>query len=149
MMKKTTVAKSNRAAAAWYVVDASQETLGRMASRVAQILQGKHKPIYTPHVDTGDYVVVINAADVQVTGAKKEKKIYRHHTGHPGGLVEQSFKTMRERHPEDIVRLAVRRMLPKTNLGRAMIRKLKVYRDNRHEHHAQNPQPLSFGTGRE
>ncbi len=148
-MRKTTVAKSNLGQASWYVVDAAQETLGRMASQIARMLMGKHKPTYTPHVDTGDYIVVINAKDVQLTGAKKDKKIYRRHTGHPGGLVETPYTTMQERHPEDIVRLAVRRMLPKTNLGRDMLRKLKVYADDRHEHHAQNPQPLSFGTGRE
>lgn len=148
-MKKTTVARSNRGEAAWFVVDASQETLGRMATEVARLLMGKHKPTYTPHVDTGDYVVVINAAGVQVTGSKQDTKVYRSHTHHPGGLREETFASMRERHPEEIVRLAVRRMLPKTTLGRHMLRKLKVYADDRHEHHAQKPTPLSFGTGKE
>jgi large subunit ribosomal protein L13 len=148
-MKKTTVAKTNRAEAAWYVVDASQETLGRMATGIARMLMGKHKPIYTPHVDTGDYIVVINAAGVQLTGSKREKKVYRSHTHHPGGLREIPFTRMQERHPEEIIRLAVRRMLPKTTLGRHMLRKLKVYAGDRHEHHAQKPTPLSFGTGKE
>ena len=148
-MNKTTVAKTNRSQADWFVVDASQETLGRMAARIARLLMGKHKPTYTPHVDTGDFVVVINARDVQLTGAKKEKKVYRWHTHYPGGLREHSFSRMREKHPEDIVRLAVRRMMPKTTLGRQMMRKLKVYAGDKHEHHAQNPQPLSFGTGKE
>lgn len=148
-MQKTTVAKTDLSRAKWHLVDASQETLGRMASRVAQILMGKHKASYTPHADTGDFVVVINAAKVQLTGAKKQKKIYYRHTGSPGGLVAETFARMQERHPEDIVTLAVRRMLPKTTMGRAMIRKLKVYAGDRHEHHAQNPEPLALGTGRE
>jgi large subunit ribosomal protein L13 len=148
-MNKTTLAKPGLAQADWFVVDASKETLGRMATGIAKRLMGKHKPQYTPHVDTGDFIVVINAADVQVTGAKREKKVYRHHVGNPGGLRETSYGRMLERHPEDIVRLAVKRMMPKTTLGRHMFKKLKVYAGDRHEHHAQNPKPLSFGTGRE
>lgn len=147
MLQKTTVARTDRNAADWYVIDASQETLGRMASRIAQILMGKHKPNYTPHVDVGDFVIVTNAAKVQVTGAKREKKVYRHHTQYPGGLKEVTFERMQERHPEDIVRLAVRRMMPKTNLGRHMMKKLKISADERHDHHAQQPKPLSLGTG--
>ena len=147
MLQKTTVARTDRDAADWYVVDASQETLGRMAARIAQILMGKHKPNYTPHVDVGDFVIVINAAKVQVTGAKREKKVYRHHTQYPGGLKEISFERMQERHPQDIVRLAVRRMMPKTNLGRQMMKKLKISAYDRHEHHAQHPKPLKLGTG--
>ncbi len=146
-MQKTTVAKTDRSHADWYVVDASQEILGRMAVEIARRLMGKHKPIYTPHADTGDFIIVTNAKGVQLTGGKKEKKIYRWHSHYPGGLREVSYATMNERHPEDIVRLAVRRMMPKTNLGRQMMKKLKIYADDRHEHHAQKPQPLSFGTG--
>lgn len=148
-MNKTTLAKPGLDKADWHLVDASKETLGRMAAKIAQRLMGKHKPQYTPHVDTGDFIVVINAANVQVTGGKGEKKVYRHHVGSPGGLREVTFARMRERHPEEIVRLAVKRMLPKTTLGRHMLKKLKVFAGDRHDHHAQNPKPLSFGTGRE
>ena len=144
-MQKTTVAKTDRNQAAWYVVDASQETLGRMAAEIARRLMGKHKPEYTPHADVGDYIVVINARDVQLSGQKKDKKVYRSHTHYPGGLREIPYAVMNERHPEDIVRLAVRRMMPKTNLGRRMMKKLKIYADDRHQHHAQNPQPLKIG----
>lgn len=145
-MKQTTLAATDRASAHWYLVDASQEVLGRMAVRIAMILQGKHKPTYTPHADVGDFVVVVNARDVRVTGRKAQDKVYRHHTGYPGGLVEQSYQRMRERHPEEIIRLAVRRMLPKTTMGRHMMRKLKVYASKEHPHHAQKPEPLSFDT---
>lgn len=148
MQQKTTVVQTDRENAKWYIVDASNETLGRMAARVAQILMGKHKPTYTPHTDTGDFVVVINAANVGVTGAKAQKKIYRHHNQYPGGLIERSFETMRERHPEDIVRLAVRRMMPKTNLGRLMLKKLKIYPGAEHPHGAQKPEALTIGRGR-
>ena len=148
MTQKTTVARTNRDSAAWHLVDASQETLGRMASQIAKILMGKHKPSYTPHADVGDFVVVINAEKIQVTGQKREKKIYRWHSHHPGGLREVPFNRMQDRHPEDIIRLAVRRMMPKTTLGRHMLKKLKIYTGDRHEHHAQQPQPITFGTGR-
>lgn len=149
MHKKTTVLSTERNNAKWYVVDASQEVLGRMSARIAQILMGKHKPTYTPHSDQGDFVVVINAQKVQVTGAKADKKVYRRHTGHPGGLVEESYARVNERHPDRIVRLAVRRMLPKTTLGRYMLRKLKIYPGAEHPHHAQKPEALSMGTGKE
>ena len=148
MRKKTTVQTKAHTGAEWFVVDASQEILGRMAVEVARRLMGKHKPTYTPHVDCGDYVVVINAPQVQITGGKENKKVYRNHTGWPGGLKEVSYARMQERHPEDIIRLAVRRMLPKTNLGRAMLKKLKVYADDKHPHHAQKPTEIAFGTGR-
>jgi large subunit ribosomal protein L13 len=115
-----------------------------MAARVALILQGKHKPTYTPHADVGDFVVVTNAKNVGITGRKAEQKIYRRHTGYPGGLVETTYQRMRERHPEDIVRLAVRRMMPKTTLGRHMLRKLKVYAGKDHPHHAQKPEVLTI-----
>jgi large subunit ribosomal protein L13 len=146
-MNKTTFSTTDRAAAGWYVVDASQEVLGRMAARVAHILQGKHKPTYTPHADVGDFVIVTNAAKVKVTGRKAEKKVYRHYTGYPGGMVEESYARMQERRPESIIKLAVRRMMPKTTLGRHMLRKLKVYAGHDHPHHAQKPEVLSFGTG--
>lgn len=147
-MQKTTLATTRRHEAAWHVVDASRETLGRMATRVARILMGKHKPTYTPHADVGDFVVVINAADVRVSGTKAETKVYRRHTTFPGGLRETSYARMRERHPTEMVRLAVKRMMPKGTLGRTMLKKLKVYGGAEHPHHAQNPQPLSFGTAR-
>ena len=149
MHKKTTVLPTDYSTSKWYVVDASQEVLGRMAVKIAQMLMGKHKPTYTPHSDQGDFVVVLNAPKVQVTGNKAEDKIYRHHTGYPGGLVEESYARVRDRHPDRIIRLAVRRMLPKNNLGRAMIRKLKVYAGAEHPHHAQRPEVISFGTGKE
>jgi len=149
MHKKTTVLPTDYSAAKWYVVDASQEVLGRMAVKIAQMLMGKHKPTYTPHSDQGDFVVVLNAPKVQVTGTKADDKVYRHHTGYPGGLVEESYARVRDRHPDRIIRLAVRRMLPKNNLGRAMLRKLKVYPGAEHPHHAQRPEAISFGTGKE
>lgn len=147
-MQKTTLAVTQRHEADWYVVDASRETLGRMATRVARILMGKHKPNYTPHADVGDFVVVINAADVQVSGTKAESKVYRRHTSYPSGLRETLYSKMRERHPTEMVRLAVRRMMPKNTLGRHMMRKLKVHGGAQHPHHAQNPKPLSFGTAK-
>jgi large subunit ribosomal protein L13 len=147
-MSKTTLARTARHEAAWFVVDASRETLGRMASRVARILQGKHKPTYTPHADQGDFVVVVNSATVGVSGTKARDKVYRRHTGYPGGLRETSWPRMKARHPEEMVRQAVKRMMPKSTLGRHMLRKLKIYPGAQHPHHAQDPQPLSFGTGR-
>ncbi|MGQ4806857.1 50S ribosomal protein L13 [Candidatus Entotheonellaceae bacterium PAL068K] len=128
----------------WYVVDAENKVLGRLASEVAKILRGKHKPIYTPHVDTGDYVIIVNADKVMLTGNKWEQKLYRWHTDYPGGLREVPAETMRQRRPERIVELAVRGMLPKTKLGRAMLRKLKVYAASTHPHAAQRPEPLVF-----
>jgi large subunit ribosomal protein L13 len=148
MSGSTTFSKTRRDAAKWFVVDASQEVLGRMAARVATILQGKHKPSWTPHADTGDFVVVVNAAKVQVTGRKAQDKHYRHYTGNHGGLVTQYYPRMIERHPTDVVKLAVKRMLPKTNLGRHMLTKLKVVAGPTHSHHAQKPTALSFGTGK-
>jgi len=145
-MDQTTLAVTARSAATWYVVDASQEVLGRMAARVAMVLQGKHKPTWTPHADVGDYVVVINARGARVTGRKAEGKVYHHHTGWPGGLVTRSFADLRDHHPEEIIHLAVRRMMPKTTMGRHMLQKLKVYPGKEHPHHAQAPVPLSFGT---
>jgi large subunit ribosomal protein L13 len=145
-MTQTTFARTNRSAARWVLVDASKERLGRMATHVARILMGKHKPEYTPHADVGDFVVVINSADVQVTGRKATDKLYYRHTRHPGGLVTTPYPKMREKHPEEMVRLAVRRMMPKTNLGRHMMRKLKIYPGKDHPHQSQAPEALSFGT---
>lgn len=128
----------------WYVVDAENQVLGRLASEVAKVLRGKHKPSYTPHVDTGDYVIVINADKVVLTGNKWEQKLYHWHTGYPGGLRETTAAKLRQRHPERLVEYAVRGMLPKTKLGRAMLRKLKVYAAATHPHTAQQPEPLAF-----
>ena len=118
--------------------------MGRLASEVAKILHGKHKPCYTPHVDTGDYVIIINADKVVFTGNKWTQKLYRWHTGYPGGLREVTAEKMRQRRPERIVEYAIRGMLPKTKLGRAMFRKLKIYMADKHPHAAQQPEPLVF-----
>ena len=128
----------------WLVVDASEHNLGRLASVIAQRLRGKHKVMYTPHVDMGDYVVVINAEQVQVTGRKETDKLYHRHTGYPGGLKTTSLGEMRERRPEEVIRLAVKRMLPRNPLGRSMLRKLKVYRGPEHPHGAQLPKELKI-----
>ena len=128
----------------WYIVDAANQVLGRLASEVAKILRGKHKPFYTPHVDTGDYVIIINADKVVLTGNKWSQKLYRWHTGYPGGLRETTAEKLRQRRPERIVEYAVHGMLPKTKLGRAMLRKLKVYAAATHPHRAQQPEPLVF-----
>jgi large subunit ribosomal protein L13 len=127
----------------WHVVDASGQTLGRLASRVARILSGKDNPKYTPFIDTGDHVIVINAKDVKLTGMKAENKKYYHYTGFPGGLREEEFKKRLERKPELVVELAIKGMLPKNKLGRAMGSKLKVYRDDKHPHQAQKPAPVA------
>ena len=126
----------------WWVVDASQYTLGRLASAIAHRLRGKHKPSFTPHVDTGDYVVVVNAEQVRVTGRKETDKLYHRHTGYPGGLKSMDLRTMRQRHPDEVIRLAVKRMLPRNPLGRDMLRKLKVYSGEEHPHGAQGPKEL-------
>lgn len=128
----------------WYLIDAENKVLGRLASEVAQLLRGKHKPIYTPHIDAGDCVVIINAAKIAMTGNKWEQKLYRWHTGYPGGFREVSAERMRERRPERLIELAVRGMLPKNKLGRAMLRKLKVYTTNTHPHAAQKPELFDF-----
>lgn len=127
----------------WYVVDASRYTLGRLASAIAPRLRGKHKPEYTPHVDTGDYIIVINAEKVRVTGRKEEDKIYYRHSGYPGGIKSQTLKEMRDKHPERIIEIAVKGMLPRNPLGRAVARKLKVYKGSEHPHSAQQPQELN------
>ncbi len=129
---------------AWYVVDAEDKTLGRLASEIASRLRGKHKPEYTPHVDTGDYIVVVNAEKVRVTGGKFDGKKYYRHSGYPGGIKVMNFRDMQARQPERIIEKAVKGMLPKNPLGRAMFRKLKVYSGAEHPHAAQQPQPLEL-----
>jgi len=128
----------------WYVIDAEGKTLGRMAAEIAHRLRGKHKPEYTPHVDTGDYIVVVNAEKVGVTGKKTTDKLYHRHSGFPGGLKTRTFNDMLEKAPEDIIKLAVKGMMPRTPLGRAMLRKLKVYTGAEHPHGAQNPAELKL-----
>lgn len=130
----------------WYIVDATGKTLGRLASEIARRLRGKHKPIYTPHVDTGDYIVVINAKQVKVTGNKAKDKIYYSHSGYPGGIKEISFEKLLIKSPERVLEIAVKGMLPKNPLGRAMYRKLKVYAGSEHPHTAQQPQQLVIDT---
>lgn len=126
----------------WYVVDASGEVLGRLAARIARVLMGKHKPTYTPHVDTGDFVIVLNAGQVKVTGKKKETVVYHSFSGYPGGLKNTLMKDMLERHPERVLREAVRRMLPKNRLAAQQLLKLKLYAGGEHPHQAQMPEPL-------
>src|SRR5437588_11759816 len=126
----------------WYVVDASGQTLGRLASKVAEILTGKRNPRYTPFIDTGDHVVVINAEKIRLTGMKSEGKVYHRYTGYPGGLRSEEFAKRMQRKPEMVVEEAIKGMLPKSKMGRAMAKKLKVYRGDKHPHQAQQPQPL-------
>ena len=141
---KTFSAKAHEVNRDWYVVDAEGKTLGRLASEVARRLRGKHKPVYTPHVDTGDYIIVVNADKVHVTGKKASDKIYYHHTGYIGNLKSASFNQMQEKTPGRVIELAVKGMLPKNPLGRAMYRKLKVYAGPDHNHSAQQQKPLTF-----
>jgi len=138
-MKKTYVAKKEDIKRQWFLVDAKDKILGRLAARVAAILRGKHKPIFTPHLDTGDGVIVINAAQVRFTGRKLQQKVYRRYSGYPGGLREVPLATMLAKHPETVIRLAVQRMLPGGPLGRDLIKKLKVYADDKHRQQAQSP----------
>ena len=128
----------------WYVVDASGQTLGRLASRVAGILAGKNSPRYTPFLDVGDHVIVINAEKVRVTGMKSEQKVYRRYTGYPGGLREEDFRKRFDRRPEQVVQEAILGMLPKTKLGRSMGKKLRVYKGDKHIHQAQKPETLAL-----
>ena len=141
---KTYSAKPHEVEQNWLLVDADGQTLGRMASGIATRLRGKHKAEYTPHVDTGDYVVVINAEKVKVTGNKATDKIYHSHSGYPGGLKAISFENLQERSPEKVIKLAVKGMLPRTPLGRAMFKKLKVYAGTDHPHGAQQPQTVTL-----
>ena len=128
----------------WFVVDAEDKTLGRLATEIATRLRGKHKPEYTPHVDTGDYVIVVNAEKIRVTGAKTTDKMYYRHSGYPGGIKSRSFEQMRDSHPERIIEKAVKGMMPRNPLGRAMLKKLKVYAGGEHPHSAQQPEPLEI-----
>ncbi|EGG29724.1 MAG: 50S ribosomal protein L13 [Aequoribacter sp.] len=141
---KTYSAKSGEVNQEWFVVDATDKTLGRLASEIAHRLRGKHKPEYTPHTDTGDYIVVVNCEKVKVTGAKTTDKMYHHHTGYPGGLKSYSFEKLIERAPERVLQRAVKGMLPRNPLGRAMFKKLKVYAGNDHPHAAQQPETLEI-----
>ncbi len=141
---KTFSAKSQSVERSWYVVDATDKVLGRLASEVARRLRGKHKPEYTPHVDTGDYIVIVNAEKVHVTGNKVKDKVYYHHTGYPGGIKSFTFEKLLQRAPERIIETAVKGMLPKGPLGRAMYRKLKVYAGPEHRHAAQQPKTLEI-----
>ena len=141
---KTYSAKAEDVARDWYVVDAADMTLGRLASAIAHRLRGKHKAEYTPHVDTGDYIVVVNAEKVKVTGAKTTDKMYHHHTGYPGGLKSISFDKLIDKAPERVIQGAVKGMLPRNPLGRAMFKKLKVYAGSEHPHAAQQPQALNI-----
>jgi len=138
------MAKANEVERKWYVVDAEGKPLGRLASEVAKILRGKHKPEYTPHVDTGDHVIVVNAEKVVLTGKKLDQKLYRHHSLYPGGLKEIKYRAFLKDKPERAVELAVKGMLPKNSLGRAMFKKLKVYRGAEHNHAAQKPEKLEI-----
>ena len=139
---KTFSAKPKDVRREWFVIDATDKVLGRLATEVARRLRGKHKPEYTPHIDTGDHIVVVNADKIRVTGAKMEEKIYHRHTGYPGGIRSVVLKDLLAKQPERVVETAVRGMLPKNPLGRAMFRKLHVYAGANHKHEAQQPKPL-------
>ncbi len=141
---KTYSAKPSTVAHEWYVVDAAEQTLGRLASSIATRLRGKHKPEYTPHMDTGDYVVVINAEKIRVTGNKAKAKTYHHHTGHPGGIKSITFEKLIDKAPERVLETAVKGMLPRGPLGREMYKKLKVYAGEVHPHTAQQPKELKL-----
>jgi large subunit ribosomal protein L13 len=141
---RTFTEKKEEIAREWYVVDAEGQTLGRLASRIAPILKGKHKPTYTPHLDCGDFVIIVNAEKVRVTGRKLDQKLYYHHSGYPGGLKSISLRDQLEKYPERVLEAAVRGMLPKNKLGRRMIKKLKVYAGDSHPHEAQLPKPLEM-----
>ncbi|MDP2969121.1 MAG: 50S ribosomal protein L13 [Deltaproteobacteria bacterium] len=141
---KTYQAKKEEVEHQWYLVDAEGKVLGRLASELAKILRGKNKPIYTPHVDTGDFVIVVNAGKVALTGKKMKDKIYYHHTGYPGGIREISGEKLLAKMPTEMIRIAVNGMLPKNSLGRQMFQKLKVYAGAKHPHEAQKPVPLDI-----
>ena len=141
---KTYTAKPETVERDWFIVDAENKTLGRLSTEIARRLRGKHKPEYTPHVDTGDYIIVINADKVYVSGNKKTDKMYHHHTGYPGGLKSISFEKLIEKAPERVIETAVKGMLPKNPLGRAMYKKMKVYAGSEHPHTAQQPKTLEI-----
>jgi len=143
-VRKTYSAKPSEIEHNWFVVDAEGKTLGRLATEIAKILRGKHKPIYTPHIDTGDFVIVINADKVRVTGKRLDQKFYHRHSGYIGGLKSVSLRRMLETHPERVIEHAVKGMLPKNRLGNQMYKKLKVYASPEHPHAAQQPKPLDL-----
>ncbi len=138
---RTYMANSEKIKRRWYIIDAAGRPLGRVATEAARLLRGKHKPEYTPHLDTGDHVIIINAGKVVLTGRKPEQKQFRRHSGYPGGLKSIDYTTLLEKKPERAVYMAVRGMLPHNRLGRAMLKKLRVYKDDRHSHQAQQPEP--------
>ncbi|HIU93697.1 MAG TPA: 50S ribosomal protein L13 [Candidatus Aphodomorpha intestinavium] len=141
---KTYMAKGETVERSWYVVDAENMVLGRLSSQVAAILRGKHKPTYTPHVDTGDHVIIVNAAKVRLTGRKLDQKKYYHHTGYPGGLKETTYRRLLETKPEFAVYESIRRMMPKGPLGRQMLKKVRIYAGPTHNNAAQKPEPLTL-----
>ena len=141
---KSYTARTGEVLRAWYVVDAQDKVLGRLASRIAMVLRGKTKPTFTPHIDTGDFVVVVNAAQVQLTGRKLDNKFYYRHSGFPGGIKEISARKLLQKKPEEILRHAVRGMLPKNSLGRQLLKKLKIYAGGEHPHEAQSPAPFPW-----
>lgn len=141
---KTYMPKPNSFERKWYIVDAKGKTLGRLASQVASILKGKHKPIYSPHMDTGDFVIIINASEVELTGKKRQQKMHRHYTGYPGGLKEVSYEKLLKEKPEKAAYEAVWGMIPHNRLGRKVIKKLRVYRGPEHKHQAQKPEKLEL-----
>ncbi len=145
-MNKTITPSTDSINRQWYLVDAENQTLGRLASEVASILRGKNKPEFTPHLDTGDFVVIVNAEKIQVTGRKATQKLYRRHSGRPGGMKVETFNSLQERIPERIVEKAIKGMLPHNALGRQLFSKLKVYKGSEHPHSAQNPQILSINS---
>lgn len=146
MMSKTPLPTKDTLEQKWYVIDAEQQRLGRLATEIAMILRGKNKPTYTPHMDTGDFVIVVNAEKVVVTGRKGQQKLYRRHSGRPGGMKTETFDQLQARIPERIIEKAVKGMLPKNALGRKLFTKLKVYKGSEHPHQAQQPEPLTINT---
>ncbi len=143
MNAKTIAIRESDIERRWYVVDAADQTLGRLATRVARVLEGKHKPTYSPHLDSGDHVIVVNAARIAVTADKRDSKIYIRHSGHPQGLKEETLGQLLARRPEQVIRRAVKGMLPHTRLGAQQLRKLKIYAGTDHPHQAQRPEPLA------
>lgn len=141
---KTYMANPDKIERKWYVVDATDKTLGRLTSEIAKVLRGKNKPVYTPHIDTGDYVIVVNAEKIAVTGKKLDQKIYYNHSDYVGGMKETTLREMMDKKPEKVIKLAVKGMLPKGPLGRSMIKKLHVYAGPEHDHQAQKPEVLTF-----
>lgn len=145
-MRTTYMAKPQDIKRSWYIIDAANRPLGRVATEAARLLRGKHKPEFTPHIDTGDHVIILNAEKVVLTGRKLEQKFYYRHSGYPGGLKKIDYATMLEKQPEKVMYMAVRGMLPHNRLGRATLKKLRVYRNNQHSHQAQEPQPWGVGS---